>query len=92
MKLFMYSIFDAKSKLYSRPFYVINEQVAQRTAIDLVSDPGQPFSQHPEDFTMFEIGTFNDEDCKFDLLPSPRCVVRLHEIQRSLPLDPSLGE
>lgn len=85
MKLNVYSIFDGAAQFYGRPFFLLNDQIAKRTALDIRLDSGTEISKHPEDFTMFYLGTFDDSTCVFESLPTPRRFLQFHEIQ--LPLD-----
>lgn len=60
MILQVFSVFDSKAKVYSQPFYSINAGVAVRSFTDLVNDPGSSVHRYPEDFTLFQIATFDD--------------------------------
>lgn len=60
MKIKVYSIYDSKSQVYNTPFFQVNEQVALRTSVNLVCDPKTAVSRNPEDFTLFEIGEYDD--------------------------------
>lgn len=87
MKLIIYSIFDVKAKAYNRPFLLLNDDIALRTATDLVSDPSSDIHRHPEDFTMFKLGDYDDSNACFDIHDSPIPLYRFHELQASLPID-----
>lgn len=80
----MYVIYDVKASVYNRPFYLINDAVAARVAIDLTKDAASDISRHPEDFIMFKLGTFDDQTASFELNSSPAVMFRMHEIQHSL--------
>jgi hypothetical protein len=67
MKTKMYTIYDIKAKVYNKPFYVINEQVAIRMANDLLTDKSADVSKHPEDYVMIELGEYDDNTATFDL-------------------------
>jgi len=58
MKIF--SIYDTKSKLYSRPFYSVEDADAVRSASRAVNDPASDFFHFPEDFVLFKLGAFDD--------------------------------
>lgn len=58
----IYSIFDSKAEAYSLPFYYQHEGQALRTFGDWVNDPNTPYGKHPEDYTMFEIGTYDENN------------------------------
>lgn len=60
MKLFMFSILDGKSGIYNNPFPAVSRGVALRMFTDLVNDRKTTVSQHPEDYTICELGSFED--------------------------------
>ncbi len=60
MKLNIYSIFDTASGLYSRPFFTQSDAEAVRSFGDIAKDAEHPVGSHPEDYTLFRIGTFDD--------------------------------
>lgn len=62
----MYVTFDAKAKLYSRPFYTQTRGMAIRTFADIANDKDHPIGRHPEDYTLYEIGTFDDVSGKIE--------------------------
>jgi hypothetical protein len=55
----LYAIYDDKAKIFNKPFYQINEAVAERTARMLLSD-NKDIAFSPSDFTMYRMGTFDD--------------------------------
>lgn len=55
-----YSIYDSKAEAYSRPFFAINKAMAIRSFQDIAADQQHPIGQHPEDYTLFEIGQWDD--------------------------------
>lgn len=58
MKIF--SIFDQKAAAYLSPFTLQSEAHAIRQLADvLLSNQTSPFSDYPEDFTLMEIGTWD---------------------------------
>ena len=60
MKLNIYSIYDTASGLYSRPFFTQSDGEASRSFGDLVTDKTHPVGMHPEDYTLFRLGVFDD--------------------------------
>lgn len=60
MKLNVYSIFDTASGLYSRPFFTSSDAEALRSFSDIATDAEHPIGKHPKDYTLFRIGTFDD--------------------------------
>lgn len=76
----LYSIYDSKAGIYNKPFYLLNNAVAMRTAIDLLSDPNTDVGRHPEDFTLFKIGTYDDNTGQVAQLSTLEPVIRFHEL------------
>jgi hypothetical protein len=68
----LFSIYDSKAESFSNPVYLNSTGLAVRTFSDSVQDPKSPFHQHPADYTLFELGTYEDTNAKFDLLPTPK--------------------
>jgi len=58
----MFSIHDQKANAYITPFFLPNEGMAIRAFSDSINDPNHAFSRHPDDYTLFEIGTFGDTE------------------------------
>ena len=81
MKTEIYVIFDEAAQVYNKPFHLINEQVALRTAITLRNDPQSEICKHPSDYSMHYLGTYDDTTAEF-VLEKRRCVVRFHELPR----------
>lgn len=71
MILHMFTVLDTKVGAYSSPFYSRSKGEALRSFSDTVKSPEHLFAKHPEDYVLFELGSFDDSNCKFDLLPAP---------------------
>lgn len=80
MKINMYVIFDKAAKMYNKPFYLLNEQIALRSAVDLLSTPGTDIYNNPEDFAMFKLGEYDDENATITNDPDMPLVCRFHEL------------
>lgn len=57
---FIYSIHDNKANAYLPPFFLHNKNMAIRTFSDAVQDEGHAFNRHPDDYSLWEIGEFDD--------------------------------
>lgn len=62
MKIF--SVYDKKAVAYLQPFMLETEGLAIRLFADKTLEAGTPFNKHPEDYTLFRIGTFDEFDGK----------------------------
>jgi len=57
-----FAVFDSKAKVFFVPFFCPSVAVATRAFGTAANDPQTQISKYPEDFTLFQIGEFNDED------------------------------
>ena len=60
MKHIMATVYDSKAAYHMPPFFVKTKNEAIRAFKDAVSDSRSPFHSHPEDFTLFLVGEFDD--------------------------------
>ena len=61
MKLKVYSIYDKAAKAYNQPFFTQNKALAIRMFSDNVnSQEATTITNHPEHFSIFEIGEYDD--------------------------------
>jgi hypothetical protein len=74
-----YSIFDQKAGAYMAPFAALNDAVAVRMLTATARLPDNHLGQFPEDYSLFFVGTFDDEEGCF-LTGEQRHVARLHEL------------
>jgi len=61
MKLKIFVVYDTKAEAYMQPFFMASTGQALRTFEDTVNDTTTTFNKHSADFTLFEIGTFEDD-------------------------------
>jgi len=76
----MYAIYDEKSKVYNKPFAMINEAVAIRAVKDLTLDTNTEVGRHPMDFSLWELGTYDDETANFVPYETKKLICMAHEI------------
>lgn len=74
MKLVVVSVHDRAADAYAQPQYVAAVGQAIRGFSDQVNGEKSVVSDHPEDFDLYELGVFDDNSGKFELLDSPRIV------------------
>lgn len=66
MKMFVCSIYDQASKAFSRPMFVAQVGMAVRAFQDECNNEKSPMYAHPDHYTLFNIGTFDDNTGRFD--------------------------
>nr|QJB19269.1 MAG: nonstructural protein [Microvirus sp.] len=60
MKFRVFAIYDDKAKAYLPPFIMPETGQAVRLFTDAVNNPQTQYFKHPADYTMFQIGEFDD--------------------------------
>jgi len=65
MKHKIFTVYDSKAKAYITPFFLHEDGMALRVFGDCINDTTHQFGKHPEDYTLFEIGTWEDQKAKF---------------------------
>lgn len=60
MVLKVFSVFDSKAKAYLQPFQAVNSAVALRSFEAAVNDERHDFHRFASDYTLFELGYFDD--------------------------------
>lgn len=68
----VYCVYDSKAELFHKPVFLKTHGEAMRMWIDVVNDPSSPISKHAEDYTLFELGEFDDEKGFFNNLQTPK--------------------
>jgi hypothetical protein len=61
MKKLIVTLKDDKLEVYNQPVFIRNKGEAARMMEEMVQDPKSPLSKYPNDFALYEIGTW-DED------------------------------
>ncbi len=86
MKHFVLSIFDEKAAAFLPPFVLHREEMALRVFKDMLVSSDHQFGKHPEDYTMFVIGVFDDGKGTIEPCP-PRSLGNGLELLSSTPFD-----
>lgn len=68
MKVF--SVFDCKAEAHLQPIFAPTNAVAIRIFIEAAMDQNHNFHKYAADYTLFEIGTFNEETAELKALPA----------------------
>lgn len=71
MIVHIFAVFDSKAKNFGQPFFSLSREVAQRAFMSAVHEPESMLCKHPTDFSLFELGTFNDSNGIFTTLATP---------------------
>jgi len=72
----IYTILDTKAGAYLPPFYLRSNGEALRAFIDEVLNRDSQLGKHPEDYVLFEVGTFDEVRGTIDLLEPYNALAR----------------
>lgn len=61
MEAKLYAVFDVKAQVFMSPVAFGTNGLALRWFADLVNNPECPFSRHPGDYILYEVGGWNDQ-------------------------------
>ncbi|AXH74860.1 MAG: nonstructural protein [Microviridae sp.] len=67
----LFSIYDSKAKVFSAPFTSINSATAIRDFQRAACDPSSDICNFPEDYTLFEMASFDDNTGVIDYNLTP---------------------
>lgn len=71
MKLNVIAVFDKKTALYDQPFTIRHNGDAIRQWDIVRTNQETRYGKNPEDFDLFQIGTYDDETGTFENLTPP---------------------
>lgn len=64
-KIFVYSLYDSKVQAFACPWFMRARGEAIRAVEEVVNDPNSVVCRHPEDFTIMELGEYDDANGQF---------------------------
>lgn len=75
MKHVIFAIYDEKAGAYLPPFMFHAIPMAIRSFTDCITDQDHAFGAHPEDYTLYCLGEFDDSNATYDIIPPGKEVV-----------------
>ncbi len=66
----IFSVYDSAAEAYLLPFTLPTKGLAIRGFGEAVNNPKHDFSKYAEQYTLFELGTFDDATATFELYVS----------------------
>jgi len=75
MQKYLYSVLDRKAHVFAAPFTSTNDQTAQRLFVRACNDPNNDLGMFPNDYALFQIGLFDDEDGRIEPKEIPRLII-----------------
>lgn len=76
MQLKIYSVRDSKAEVFNTPFFLNTHGEAERAFNNLVTDPKSMISKYPDDYDLYYVGEFNNDNGKLTLLDTPQHITK----------------
>lgn len=70
MLMHIYVVYDSCSGCYGRPFVARSEGEAVRSFADICCDASHPYGQHPEHYSLYRLGTYDDNTANIESCPA----------------------
>lgn len=70
----VFSLFDKTSLSYNLPMFYTSQGEAMRGFLDIIEDTRTIVHRHPEDFSLYLIGSFDENSGLVDSLQEPKQV------------------
>lgn len=74
MILNVVSCFDSKAKAWTVPAFIPSTQSIEREWANVVNDPSSMFNKHPDDYTLFHLGTWDPHRGVFEMFSSKESI------------------
>lgn len=71
----VYAAWDEKAGVYLTPFFCVRQEVAIRSFAAALSKPELEMALFPKDFSLFELGEFDDETGLIVAHAAPKLVI-----------------
>ena len=68
----MYTVFDSKASAFKPPFFLSSDGEALRAFGDACNNEQHDLGKHPEDYTLFKLGEYDDNKASIEQLPTPK--------------------
>lgn len=87
MLLNVYSVYDIKAEAYLPPFFLRTDAEAIRSFTSASLDENHPFCKHSDDYALFRLGSFDDDDGELVAETIPFKLTTASAVKRSVAQD-----
>lgn len=67
----IFSVYDSKAEVFGKPFFSGTKGLALRSFTEISNDSASEIGKYPADFTLFELGEYDDSNGSFNLHSTP---------------------
>lgn len=92
MRLRAFCIYDQKAKAYMSPFFMGEVGQATRAFTDMAASADHLIGKHPEDYVLFEVGSFDDHTGLIAPFATPELVISALQVLPGAGEHPDLFE
>lgn len=85
----VFGVYDSGISTWMPPLYFRNKGEALRWWQELCNNAESKIAKHPSDYTLFEVGSWNDDSNEFSLLKAPVKLGLALEFVKIVPVDSS---
>jgi len=71
----VYAVYDAKAAAFGNPVFQSTEGIMRRNFEDACSDPKSPLVQHSADYSLYEIGSYDQNSGKLEAIQPPVFII-----------------
>lgn len=69
------AVYDQAIEAFGRPIFVRSLGEAERSFRDEINNADSPMYKHPEDYSLYSLGTFNEDTGTIDGLEKPQRIL-----------------
>ncbi|WNK13417.1 MAG: nonstructural protein [Microvirus sp.] len=73
----LYSVYDEVLQVFNLPFASINHRDAMRSLTSAALDPESRLAQHPKDYSLYFVATYDDSNGSYSNIQPPSLLVRV---------------
>lgn len=81
----LFTVYDSKTESYGVPFAMITKGEALRGFADVANDPSTQISKYPADFTLFELGEYDETTAFFNIHQTKINLGTANEFKKEIP-------
>ncbi len=79
MKQLALSVYDDKAECFGHPFFTSAIGIATRMLAEWANNDQSIVGRHPEDFTLYQVGFWDDHAAKMESLDTPKFIAKANE-------------
>lgn len=78
----MMAVYDHKALAHLPPFFSATVAVAVRGVTGAANTPGHQIHTNPEDYTLYHLGTYDDEHATFEIFKEKKLITNAAKLKR----------